>query len=203
MDKKVGVLGGGRNGRMLAEAANRLKFRFVALLDSCNCPAMQINANNDRVNGSFKDPKAIRELAAKCDMLTAETERVETAALENICKATTKKFDAQSALETLRDIQDKFAQNLHLSSRSMPVSQADLIQSSNVEDVQKLCEVLGYPMLKSRTEGYYGRGNCPIRNASEIPFPLKEMKDGNLYAEEWVHLVAELAVMVVKVYEEI
>ena len=66
---------------MLAEAANRLNIKVVAL-DAANAPTKQITAHDDHVEGTFADEDAIKNLAAKCDILTIEIEHVNAEALE-------------------------------------------------------------------------------------------------------------------------
>ncbi|MCJ1428617.1 phosphoribosylaminoimidazole carboxylase ade2 [Sticta canariensis] len=208
MDQKIGVLGGGQLGRMLTEAASRLNINVVTL-DGPACPAKQINAHPDHVNGSFNDPNAIRQLAAKCDVLTVEIEHVNTNVLEDLSHGTditddrggvkNVRVEVQPSWRTIRVIQDKYEQKLHLIRHGIAVAHSRPIESSTMEKVQEVAGDLGYPfMLKSRTEAYDGRGNYPIKSASQIFTALATLQDRPLYAEKWANFTAELAVMVVK-----
>lgn len=208
MDKKIGVLGGGQLGRMLTEAASRLNVNVVTL-DGPACPAKQINARSDHVNGSFNDPNAIRQLAAKCDVLTVEIEHVNTNVLEDLSNGTeitddrgvvkNVRVEVQPSWRTIRVIQDKYEQKVHLIRHGIAVAHSRPIENSTVEEIQEVARDLGYPfMLKSRTEAYDGRGNYPIKSASQIPTALATLQDRPLYAEKWANFTAELAVMVVK-----
>lgn len=208
MDKKIGVLGGGQLGRMLTEAASRLNVNVVTL-DGPACPAKQINARSDHVNGSFNDPNAIRQLAAKCDVLTVEIEHVNTNVLEDLSNGTeitndrggvkNVRVEVQPSWRTIRVIQDKYDQKIHLIRHGIAVAHSRPIENSTIENIQEVAGDLGYPfMLKSRTEAYDGRGNYPIKSASQIPTAVAKLKDRPLYAEKWANFTAELAVMVVK-----
>lgn len=66
-DKKIGALGGGQRGQMLIEAASSEQTDSTSnvVTRDVTCPAIQINARSDHVNGSFNDHKAIRQLAVK------------------------------------------------------------------------------------------------------------------------------------------
>ena len=198
MDKRIGILGGGQLGRMLTEAANRLNVSVVTLDAGEACPSKQINAHSGHINGSFNDPRAIHQLAAKCDILTTEIEHVNTDVLEGISDV-----EVQPSWRTIQVIKDKYDQKLHLMSLGLAVAQSEFINSSCFADVQMAAEVLGYPlMLKSRTEAYDGRGNFPIKDESEIASALAALKDRPLYAERWANFTAELAVMVVKIEDD-
>lgn len=213
MEKTIGVLGGGQLGRMLTEAASRLNIKVVTL-DAPASPAKQINANSDHVNGSFTDPKAIRQLATTCDILTVEIEHVDTNVLEDLSKGEYTRDDSKSvqniqvevqpSWRTIRTIQDKYDQKLHLIRTGVAVADSRPIRTSTVDDVEKVAKDLGYPlMLKSRTEAYDGRGNHPVKSAREIPAALAKLHNRPLYAEKWADFTAELAVMVVKIEDDL
>ncbi|RYP60868.1 hypothetical protein DL770_009902 [Monosporascus sp. CRB-9-2] len=79
----IGFLGGCQQGLMMCEAAAPLDVQ-VATLEARNVPAKRINRNGCQVSGSFKDSAKIKELAARCDILTVETEQIITEVLEEI-----------------------------------------------------------------------------------------------------------------------
>lgn len=196
MNKTIGILGGGQLGQMLTEAAHKLQIRVVTL-DREHCPAMKVNASAEHVHGSFTDVPAIRRLAARCDVMTVETEHVDTSALESLVA----EVEIQPSWQAIKIIQDKYNQKLHLSSNGIRVVDSLPINTPDVNEAQRVIDALGgYPcMLKSRTEAYDGRGNYPVKAASEIPVALAKLKGRPLYAERWAHFKSELAVMVVKI----
>ena len=193
--KTIGTLGGGQLGRMLTEVAQNLQIRVVTL-DQKGCPAMQINDSLEHVHGSFTDPMAIRCLATRCDIMTMETEHVNADVLESLAK----EVEIQPSWRTIRIIQDKYNQKLHLIENGIKVAESLPIVKAEVDEARKVVDTLGgYPcMLKSRTEAYDGRGNYPVKAASDIPLALTNLKGRPLYAERWAHFKSELAVMVVK-----
>ena len=207
----MGVLGGGQLGRMLTEAANRLNIKIVTL-DAEGAPAKQVNARADHVLGSFTDPKAIRHLASRCDILTVEIEHVDTDVLEDLANGTatredwrvvkSTKVDVQPSWQTIRVIQDKYKQKQHLIAHEIATAGSVALKRATSEELEDIARKLGYPlMLKSRTEAYDGRGNYPIRSAKDIPHALAVLGDRPLYAEQWADFTVELAVMVVKVQD--
>jgi phosphoribosylaminoimidazole carboxylase len=199
MEKTVGVLGGGQLGRMLGEAANRLGVKLV-FLDKEASPAKQITAHGDHVTGSFKDASKIRELAGKCDILTIEIEHVDTAVLQQITES--KHATVEPSWQTIRTIQDKYEQKLHLTKAKVAVAEAISLDDNSEQELKKIGQELGYPyMLKSRKEAYDGRGNFPIKSEADIPAAIDFFKNPGphtLYAEKWASFTKELAVMVVQ-----
>ena len=209
MEKCVGVLGGGQLGRMLTEAANRLNIKIITL-DAEAAPAKQINACADHVAGSFTDPKAIRQLAQQCDILTVEIEHVDTDVLEDLAEGRetredwrvvkSTKIDVQPSWRTIRVIQDKYQQKQHLIHQGIATAESRALDVTTSEELEAIAHELGYPlMLKSRTEAYDGRGNHPVKSANEIPDALAALKNRPLYAEQWADFRMELATMIIKV----
>ena len=111
---------------------------------------------------------------------------------------------------TLRTIQDKFAQKVHLQAQGLPCARAVALDphaagghgaaaAAAVERVVA-ADLHGFPaVLKARTGAYDGRGNYVLRHADDVPRGLDFLGRRPLYVEEWAGFVKELAVMVVKV----
>ena len=150
--RTIGVLGGGQLGRMLVEAANDRNIS-VAVLDKKASPAKQITSC-DGVDGSFTNPKAIRDLASTCDILTVEIEHVDTNVLEeleNESLARGKKIEIQPSWETIRIIQDKYLQKKRLIDAEIDVAESRPIKAVSKEELQNVSDQIGLPfMLKGK-----------------------------------------------------
>lgn len=182
---KVGVLGGGQLGRMLVESANRLNIQ-VNVLDAENAPAKQISAHESHVSGSFKEPKAVQELAKSCDVLTAEIEHVDTYALEEIPASSEVRIEP--SWQAIRTIQNKFDQKNHLAKYGIPMAEYRELVKNTPEELADIGKELGFPlMLKSKTMAYDGRGNYSVHSKEDISAALTALKDRPLYAEKWAH----------------
>ncbi|KAK9729197.1 phosphoribosylaminoimidazole carboxylase ade2 [Basidiobolus ranarum] len=196
-NRTVGILGGGQLGRMLIEAASRLNIN-VGILDSPDdAPAKQIAANQFHVRGDFKDPAKISELASKVDVLTVEIEHVNTETLEALEKE--KNIKIQPSPATIRLIQDKYVQKVHLSKFGVPLP--DYKEVNSVEDLTSVAHEWGYPvMLKSKTLAYDGRGNAVVRSDADVSVAIEKLGgvSKGLYVERWASFVKELAVMVTR-----
>ncbi|KAK5124419.1 hypothetical protein LTR85_001636 [Meristemomyces frigidus] len=202
MDKTVGVLGGGQLGRMLAEAANLLEIKVIFLESGNLSPAKQVSNQYDHIDGSFKDPEAVKSLAAKSDVVTIEIEHVNTDILEEISKTGT---DVQPHWRTIRTIQDKYAQKELLQNHGVATAQSLPLATASVQDLEKASAALGLPlMLKSRKEAYDGRGNFPVKTKDDFKAALDALgSNKEVYAEKWANFRIELAVMVVKTKDQV
>ncbi|KAI1304749.1 phosphoribosylaminoimidazole carboxylase [Xylaria venustula] len=212
----IGLLGGGQLGRMLCQAAAPLGIT-VAVLDTEDCPAKQINHNALHVTGSFKDPEKIKLLASRCDVLTVEIEHVECDVLEEIATkgvevpspdghgTLIKRVPVHPSYKTIRLIQDKFQQKEYFAQNGLPVAPQMAVDSGDarIPSIEQAAKRFGFPfMLKGAKGSYDGRGNFKIRNADDFKTVSEQMGDQPLYAEKFVPFQMELAVMVMRTEDD-
>ncbi|KAL8387741.1 hypothetical protein RB595_009705 [Gaeumannomyces hyphopodioides] len=207
----IGLLGGGQLGRMLCEAAGPLGFD-IAILDEAGSPAKRVADNGLHVEGSFKDPAKIRELAARSDVLTVEIEHVDTEVLEDIetngveviaadGTKTLKKVPVHPSWRAIRLIQDKYEQKEHYRRHGLPIADQVAVAPGDemLASLREAGRKFGYPfMLKARKGSYDGRGNFKVSSEEDIEAAAKELGGLPLYAEKWCSFAKELAVMVVR-----
>ena len=188
--RSVGVLGGGQPGRMMAEAGHRLGIKLTVLdPKGTNSPAGQVGCA--AIAASFKDDAHIRELSAQCDVLTVEIEHVDC---DSLAKLEQEGKYVQPSSATIRLIQDKYLQKVHL--RAHGIATPDFVDTPTVQAVQEAGKEFGYPlMLKARKGEYDGRGNAVVKAEADVEAAFKSLGEKELYAERWAPFEKELAVM--------
>jgi phosphoribosylaminoimidazole carboxylase len=182
---------------MLAASASLLNIPVVILDVGTDAPAKQILAPTTpdlaHIDGSFRDSPKIHELASKVDVLTVEIEHIDADALEDA------QVEVHPTPSTIRTIQDKYRQKVHLQSHAIPVAPSVDIPEPTIQGIKEAAARLGLPlMLKSKTLAYDGRGNFVLRDLSLVQDALEFLGGRPLYAEKWVPFVKEIAVMVVR-----
>lgn len=189
---RIGIVGGGQLGKMLAQSAKRMGF-FVAVTDPTpQSPAGQVS--DHQIVADYRDDKAIRQLAKISDVLTFEVELANDKTLSDLMRKGKK---VHPNPKTLGIIRDKLKQKTFLRKNKIPV--ADFIEVKNEKDIKKAVEKFEYPfLLKARTDAYDGRGNYLVKNEEDIEKALTKLKGRELYAEKFVSFVKELAVMVAR-----
>ena len=125
---------------MLAASASLLNIPVVILDVGAEAPAKQILAPTTphlaHIDGSFRDLPKIREPATKVDVL----EEVEA------------QVEVHPAPSTIRMIQDKFRQKVHLQSHFLPIAPFLEIAEPTIPAIKDAVARLGLPlMLKSKT----------------------------------------------------
>ena len=189
--KKLGIVGGGQLGRMLAEAAKKINVSTIVLDPTPNSPAGLVT---DQIIGDFKDPLEIRKLSALCEFLTFEIESANSSVLKEL---TLEGVKVHPSPDTLAIIQDKFLQKEFLLANNIPIPEYAEVESE--KDIKRVSEYLGYPLvLKSRFHAYDGRGNFFIASEKDIATGAQKLKGQKLYIERGIPFKKELAIQVVK-----
>jgi phosphoribosylaminoimidazole carboxylase len=196
---RVGVLGGGQLGRMMAFAAHKMGIQ-LSILDPLGpeSPAGQVAHNT--VTGSFRDVEAIKELirSKNIQVLTMEIEHVHAAGLDQLAgELGIRVFPSGACVEL---IQDKYLQKKRYIEAGLSTANSVVLVDNSVDEVKEIVKNFGgsYPvMLKNRRMAYDGRGNFLVRKESEIGTALAELSksEGGLYAEQFVDFEKEIAVM--------
>lgn len=191
LQTKVGVLGGGQLGKMLALAAGNWHLPIFFLDESKDFPAGPYATGF--TEGSFKNYDDVYRFGKEMDVLTIEIEHVNTDALLALEKEGKKIYPQPSKLNIIKDkgLQKQFYQD-----KQLPTSHFRLFE--NGEAIAKSIENqdLKLPFVqKSRTAGYDGRGVAIIR--SEADLKTKLLPEASV-VEDLVDIQKELAVIVAR-----
>lgn len=157
---KIGVLGGGQLGRMLALAGYPLGLRFRFYDPAPDATAGQVA---DLHNGSYSDWDALARFAEGLEVVTYEFENV---------PVQTARFLAERApvyppLDALHYAQDRLHEKNFFRQLDIPV--ADFFEVNSLSDLQSALEKTGTPaVLKTRRLGYDGKGQAVIRQPDEV-----------------------------------
>ncbi|MGL6103277.1 MAG: 5-(carboxyamino)imidazole ribonucleotide synthase, partial [Exiguobacterium acetylicum] len=80
--KRIGILGGGQLGRMMALSAREMGFEILTLDPTDNAPCAQVA--DQHIQADFSDVEAAKQLAAESDVVTYEFENISTEVAEAI-----------------------------------------------------------------------------------------------------------------------
>jgi len=187
---KVGILGGGQLARMLALAGHPLGIRTITLdpaADACSAPVAQ------HLHGAYDDLALIDQMAEQCDALTFEFEHIPQPALDHLAQLDNV-FPSPNAV---RVAQDRLREKDMFSELAIPVSPYLDIISRN--DINTAVQQIGLPLvLKTRTEGYDGKGQYIIRSTDDIDSAWAELGGRSLIAEGFVDFDFEVSMIAVR-----
>lgn len=189
---KIGIIGGGQIGKMIAQEAKRMSLKVVILDPSRDCPASTLC---DRlIVADFKDEDKIRDLAKSSDVITYEIELANSKALKNL---ELKNYPIFPSPHSLYLIQNKFRQKKFLKENNLPVPEFKKINSIN--DLLLVAKSFEYPlMLKACEDSYDGRGNYLIKYKEDISIAYNSFQNREMFAEKYVDFKTEISIMVAR-----
>jgi 5-(carboxyamino)imidazole ribonucleotide synthase len=184
----IGILGGGQLGRMLAMAAAQLGYRCHVYDPGPESGAAEVSAAF--TCAPWSDRNALGLFAQACDVVTFEFENVPAGPLAVIPPG--KLWPPARALEVAQDRLHEKAFAEDCGGRPAPYAAVD-----SSDDLLRAVERIGAPgILKTRREGYDGKGQWRIENAREAEG--LRLPGSNLIYEGFVRFPAEFSVILVR-----
>jgi 5-(carboxyamino)imidazole ribonucleotide synthase len=187
---RVGVLGGGQLGRMLALAAYPLGMRPRLYDPSPEACAGQVA---ELITGSFESAAALARFAHELDAVTYEWENVPVAAVRSLA-GRLPVFPPVAALETA---QDRLAEKECFRAHAIPTA-AYMPVGSRRELEQALMAIGAPSVLKTRRLGYDGRGQAMLRSPEEADAAWEAVGGAPSILESYVEFDRELSIVGVR-----
>ncbi|MDR1558883.1 MAG: ATP-grasp domain-containing protein, partial [Clostridiales bacterium] len=185
---RVGIVGGGQLGKMMALEAKKMNFQIITLDPAADCPSHSVS--DSHIVAGFEDEAALRELARRSDALTYEFEHINAQCLLNLEREGHVIYPSP---QSLINIQDKLTQKQMLREGGAPVP--DFTGVERPEQLAAAIDSMGFPiMLKSRFGGYDGKGNIAILDLDSAETAFNKLS-GSLMAESWVVYIMEISVL--------
>ena len=184
-EARLGILGGGQLGKMLAIAAAPWHLQLHTLDQSVDFPAGSFSASF--TEGSFKDFDDVISFGRSCDLLTIEIEHVNVDALFQLEK---EGKTIHPKPEALQIIKDKGLQKEFYREKQLPTANFQLF--ANKEAILSALKKgnIAFPFVqKTRTAGYDGKGVAVIKEEADLP----KLLSGPTLIEPQVNIEKELA----------
>lgn len=187
---KIGIIGAGQLGRMLALAGYPFGLRFVFLDQSDDAPGAQVGRI---VHGAFDDPSSLHALAKEVDLVTFDVENVPVAAVRDI--AASKPFLPPP--DALGMSQDRLDEKTLFRQLKIPTTQFAAVDSQS--DLAAAVTDIGLPgVLKTRRLGYDGRGQFVLRTEADIATAWEALGSVPLIYEAFVDFSREVSIIGVR-----
>jgi 5-(carboxyamino)imidazole ribonucleotide synthase len=185
----LGILGGGQLGRMLAQAAARLGFDVAVLERDADSPAGRVAAHT--IVGPYTDDKALRALAAVASVVTYEFENVPAA---SVLALGAMGVEVAPGPEALAVAQDRVAEKQFLNAHGAPT--VAFQAAATPEEAVAAAQAMGAPVLmKTRREGYDGKGQRWVEHAADAARIFAELGSVPVILEAPADFVRELSII--------
>jgi 5-(carboxyamino)imidazole ribonucleotide synthase len=185
---KIGALGGGQLGRMMALAGYPLGLALHFFDKSADAPAGQVAPITV---ADFNDTQALTRFAEGLDVVTYEFENVPSSAAHLLSELVPRFLPPPGALEIAQDryVQKRFFQQL-----GVPTSAFQAVHTR--EDLKQALQSIGFPaVLKTRRWGYDGKGQMVLRDAADMDGAWGAMGGPPLILEGFVNFEREMSLV--------
>ncbi len=186
---KIGVLGAGQLGRMLALSAYPLGHQISFLTLSKEAPSSLLGKTFIHDN----NPDVINKFADDSDVVTYESENTDVAIVNEIAK-TTKIYPGDLSLHST---QHRAREKVLLKKLNIPCAPFELV--NNVSDLSQAIKNIGLPaVLKTTEDGYDGKGQFLIKSESQINDAWEAMSGVESILEGFINFKRELSLIAVR-----
>jgi 5-(carboxyamino)imidazole ribonucleotide synthase len=187
---KIGLLGGGQLGRMLALAGYTLGLRFRTLDLSPDAPTGQLT---ELMVADFNDVDALRRFAAGLDLVTYEFENVPV----DSARFLSERLAVYPPPEALEKAQDRAVEKTFFQSLRIPTPPFSTVDSW--EEFEEAVERTGLPaVLKTRRFGYDGKGQFELRKSEDMAPAWRSLGGVPLILESFVAFEREVSIIAVR-----
>ena len=184
---RIGILGGGQLGRMLALAGYPLGLHFRGLDPAPEAPLGHVA---ELLVASYEDRLALEQFATGLDCVTYEFENVPGTTAEFLAT----RLPVLPPPVALFRAQDRLEEKQLFESCGIPVPRYAPISSP--EDFGPAIETVPFPaVLKTRRFGYDGHGQKRVRQPAELPRAWEELGRVSCLLEEFVPFDYEVSLL--------
>ncbi|MEH6565975.1 MAG: 5-(carboxyamino)imidazole ribonucleotide synthase [Halopseudomonas sp.] len=187
---KIGVIGGGQLGRMLALAGTPLGQQFV-FLDPA--PDACAQALGEHIRADYSDKDHLRQLADEVDLVTFEFESVPAETVAFLSQF----VPVYPNAEALRIARDRWFEKSMFQELGIPTPEfADIQSQDNLDAAVKR---IGLPaVMKTRTLGYDGKGQKVLRHPEDVVGAFAELGSVPCILEGFVPFTGEVSLIAVR-----
>lgn len=187
---KIGVIGGGQLGRMLALAGTPLGMNFAFLDPAADACAASLG---EHLLAGYADQDALRQLANDVDLVTFEFESVPAETVAFLSQF----VPVYPSAEALRIARDRLFEKSMFRDLGIPTPAfADILSQ---QDLEAAVASIGLPaVLKTRTLGYDGKGQKVLRQPQDVAGTFAELGSVPCLLEGFVPFTGEVSLVAVR-----
>jgi 5-(carboxyamino)imidazole ribonucleotide synthase len=187
---KIGIIGAGQLGRMLALAGYPLGQQFCCYDRTADTPGGQVAPI---VTGEFDDLQALQRLAERVDVVTFDWENVPVASLRHIAKT----VPVYPPVRILEVAQDRLLEKTLFRDLGIPTNAFAPVDLRL--DLEAAITRIGLPgVLKTRRLGYDGKGQYVLKTRRDVDKAWAALGGQALIYEAFVDFEREVSLIAVR-----
>lgn len=185
---RIGILGGGQLGAMLASAASEIGFQPHIYAPETNSPAFQ--RTGLFTCEAYENAERLMAFAQSVDVVTYEFENVPIgplAAIETI-------VPIRPGVRALKTAQDRLEEKVFLAAANVPLAAFEPVE--NQDELVAAANTIGFPcVLKTRRFGYDGKGQLILKSPDQLDSVFEQLGGGACVLEAFVPFFAETSLI--------
>ncbi|MBW3552631.1 MAG: ATP-grasp domain-containing protein, partial [Gemmatimonadetes bacterium] len=187
---RLGILGGGQLGRMMALAAHPLGIECRFLDPSAPQSASAVGAV---LPERYDDPDALDRFVTGLDAVTYEFENVDLRAAEHL----EQRVPVRPGSRALQVAQDRLTEKSFF--RDHGIDTAPFASAGTLDELRAAVEEVGLPALvKTRRFGYDGKGQALILDFGDVDRVWEEVGGVPIIVEGFIEFDRELSILAVR-----
>ncbi|RIJ31592.1 5-(carboxyamino)imidazole ribonucleotide synthase [Henriciella algicola] len=188
----IGILGGGQLGRMLAAAAAQLGFDVNIFCPGESPPAARVAAGH--WDADYDDETALSDFAENCDVITYEFENIPVA---SVAYLVSKGTAVRPGVKSLEVSQDRLSEKQFLNAIGIETGKFAPVDS--VDELKAALGALGGEgLLKTRRDGYDGKGQVRVKSGDDLAAAYNEIGQAPAILEALVPFEREISVVIAR-----
>ncbi len=185
---RVGIIGSGQLGRMMALAGTPLNMEFVFFDEATSSPSSRLGTS---IQPSKED--ALEYFLQQVDVVTYESENTDADLVKRIIESK----PVYPGEASLRKSQHRLVEKNTF--KELGIRTADFMRVTSKDELIEATSTLGFPVvLKTTTMGYDGKGQAVVKSAADIDDAWSELKGNELIAEAFIRFSREMSVIAVR-----
>jgi 5-(carboxyamino)imidazole ribonucleotide synthase len=186
--KKIGILGAGQLGRMLALAGYPLELDFF-FYDTTGSPSVGLGHVSSDKSANLDNPE-LKKFIDSVDVVSYEFEHLPLELAQHIERTSTLHPSSRS----LDVCQDRAKEKALFDRLGIPTPAYRIIDSE--QQLKKAVDELGLPVVvKTTTEGYDGKGQFVIKQVDQCQEAWSTIGNRTLIVEAFVNFSRELSII--------
>lgn len=190
MQRKIGILGAGQLGRMLALAGFPLDLQFRFLDPAAQSPAAQLA---EQIVASFTDEQALARFASGLELVTFEFENVPVETVQKLSKL----LPVRPGVRALQTAQDRLNEKSMCAKLGVPTPRFAPVETE--AQLRAALDIVGCPsILKTRRLGYDGKGQFVLKDRGQAGEAWQTLSGAPAILESFVPFSREVSLLSVR-----
>jgi 5-(carboxyamino)imidazole ribonucleotide synthase len=188
--EKIGIIGGGNLGMMMAEAAHRMGMQIVVLDPQPNCPCSQFA--EEQIVAEFNDIKKMEELCLKTDVVTYAFENVPY----NVIKELGVQYNIPQGEMPLFLSQHRLREKIS-AARAGAVC-GEYIPVNNTYELIEGVRLIDYPCVLKTCNAIENKGYVCLKGGDQFPEAARIVEKSHSILEKYIPFDYEISVVVTR-----